>query len=296
LRARYLVVSTSLPFIAAVLLVLATSVAAAAEAGIYTLVDGDTRVLRGTTWFKLAPGARADEGDIVEAGEHGNVQLELSGGRTVNLHGPAAFLATGILAADNKQAAPTEITIQHGWLKCAASGKQTLRLRLPTMGVDLIEAIVVLNVDARDAEMFVESGTAKVTAQLARAKTVSLHEAAAGEYLSRTAAEAPLVAARPTNAFISGMPRAYRDPLPVLAPRVAKAAPELEPLREISLAEAEPWLSGSNRKAFLKRFAPRLSDAAFRAGIIARPAAFPEWDRVLRPERYRPKDQDSANR
>jgi hypothetical protein len=91
------------------------------------------------------------------------------------------------------------------------------------------------------------------------------------------------------------MPREYRDPLPVLAPRVAKAAPELEPLREVTLTEAEPWLAGSNRKAFLRRFAPRLSDTTFRAAVLARPAAFPEWDRMLRPERYRPKDKDSVN-
>ena len=287
--------STSLQLTAAVLLALATSVAGAADAGIYTLVEGDARVLRGTTWFKLVPGARAEEGDIVEAGEHANVQLELSGGAAINLHGPGAFFATGIFVADNKPAAASDITIQRGWLKCAATGKQALRLRAGSMGVDLVQAIVVLNVDARSAEMFVESGTAKVAVQAPRAKTASTREAAAGEYLSRSGADAPLVATRPASAFISDMPREYRDPLPLLAPRFAKAAPELEPLREITLAEAEPWLASSNRKAFLKRFAPRLSDATFRAGIIARPTMFPEWDRIVRPERYRPKEKDSVN-
>ena len=279
---------------AAVLLALASSIAPAAEAAIYTLVEGDVRVLRGTTWFKLAPGARAEDGDIVEAGEHANLQLELSGGRTINAHGPAALLATGNIDADNKPPAPAEITVQHGWLKCSA-GKQMVRLRLPTLSIDLVESIVVLNVDPRSAEMFVEAGTPKVIAQLARAKTAPVQEAATGEYLSRNGAEAPLVATRPTSAFISGMPREYRDPLPILAPRFPKAVTELEALREITLTEAEPWLSGSNRKAFLKRFAPRLSDPAFRAGIIARPAVFPEWDRMLRPERYRPRDKDTVN-
>ena len=46
--------------------------------GIYTVVDGDVRVLRGTLWYRLEPGARAENGDVVDAGEHAQVQLELS--------------------------------------------------------------------------------------------------------------------------------------------------------------------------------------------------------------------------
>ncbi|HSC98210.1 MAG TPA: hypothetical protein VLI21_04865 [Casimicrobiaceae bacterium] len=70
----------------------ATSVACAADAAIYTLVEGDARVLRGTTWLKLVPGGGV-EGDIVEAEEHANVQLELSGGAAIDMHGPAALFA-----------------------------------------------------------------------------------------------------------------------------------------------------------------------------------------------------------
>ena len=48
---------------------------------------------------------------------------------------------------------------------------------------------------------------------------------------------------------------------------------------DVSLAEAEPWLAGANRRIFVRRFTPRLADPAFRAAVAARPAAFPEWDR-----------------
>jgi hypothetical protein len=85
------------------------------------------------------------------------------------------------------------------------------------------------------------------------------------------------------------MPRPYRDALPALADHFPEA-PALTAGREITFAEAEPWLSGPARRAFVKRFTPRLTDAAFRAGVTARPAAFPEWDRILHPEKYRPKE------
>ena len=43
--------------------------ARATDSGIYTIVDGDVRVLRGATWFRLVPGARLLEGDVVEVGD-----------------------------------------------------------------------------------------------------------------------------------------------------------------------------------------------------------------------------------
>ncbi len=63
-------------------------------------------------------------------------------------------------------------------------------------------------------------------------------------------------------------------------------SPPPAPGAEVTLAEAQPWLDGPYRKAFLRRFAPRLRDPAFRAGVEARLAAYPEWDRTLHPERY----------
>jgi hypothetical protein len=90
------------------------------------------------------------------------------------------------------------------------------------------------------------------------------------------------------------MPREFRDRLPTLAAHFPKDV-ALTPVGDVTLPEAEPWLAGANRKLFLKRFGARLADPAFRSAVIARAAAFPEWDRVLRPERYRPRDPDAAN-
>jgi hypothetical protein len=89
------------------------------------------------------------------------------------------------------------------------------------------------------------------------------------------------------------MPRALRDAMPALAGRFETPPPPLAAGREVTFAEAAPWLSGASRRAFARRFAPRLADRAFRAEAAAAPTV-PEWDRTLHPERYRPRDADAA--
>jgi len=273
--------------------VVAMSVASAATAqpAVYTIADGASRVLRGTTWFKAAPGAHARDGDIVEAAEHAQVQLELQGGGIVDIRGPGAFHIVTLAAGDNK-AEFAEILLAGGWMKAAATPTKALRLRAGSSNIDLANAIVVVRADGRTIEAFVETGSAKIGTSTMRGKPSAMRDASAGELMSREG-DAPLAVARPTQAFLAAMPREFRDALPALAARFPTER-TLEPIGEVTLAEAEPWLVGGNRRAFVKRFAPRLSDPAFRAGVVARPAAFPEWDRIVRPERYRPKESDGG--
>ena len=74
------------------------------------------------------------------------------------------------------------------------------------------------------------------------------------------------------------MPRNYIDPLPVLAARL-KSKPALVVDHDITYAEAEPWLAGSDRAVFEKRFASRLRDPAFRKAVEPNVARYPSWDR-----------------
>jgi len=177
--------------------------------------------------------------------------------------------------------------IARGWLKAVGKAARPLRIRMAMMTVTLADTVAVASCDARRAEVFVESGTANVA--LPRGKDAP-RDVAAGEFVSRTEERAALVASRVPAAFLTALPRQFRDPLPALASRFPVAPETLVKVGDVSLAEAEPWLAGANRRAFVRRFTPRLSDPAFRAAVAARPAAFPEWDRVLHPEKYRPKE------
>ena len=263
----------------------------AMDAGVYTIVDGDVRVLRGATWFRLTPGARVLDGDVVDIDEHGQAQLELAEGATLNAQGPALLHAAAIATADGKPIPIAEIVIARGWLKASAAKARPLRMKMAMMTVTIADAVAVASCDARRTELFVESGTASVA--LNRSKDAP-RDATAGEFVSRADERAPIVVNRAPAAFLAAMPRAFRDPLPVLAGHFAVAPEALVKGREISLAEADPWLAGANRKSFVKRFTPRLADPAFRAAVAAHSSAYPEWDRIIHPEKYRPKDATDA--
>jgi hypothetical protein len=287
-RLRLHVVETSRSIVAFLLVLFAVS-AAAAEAGIYTIVDGDVRVLRETAWFRLVPGARARDGDIVDAiNAYSQVQLEWTGGGVMNLQGPALVHTGAVVAADNKSGA-AELLVRRGSIK-AVAGKRAMRLRLPNATLDFVDAIVVARGDAEHSELFVESGSARFVPVAARGKVATALEAKSGEYLERVGDRAAVAQPRPPQAFVAALPRQFRDALPALAANFAEE-PELVRGREITLAEAEPWLApGASRRTFVRRFTPRLSDPAFRAGVNARITAYPEWDLILHPEKYRPKE------
>jgi hypothetical protein len=275
------------------LLALWAAAASAAERGIYTVVDGDSRVLRKTTWYRLEAGARAEAADVVDAGEHGQVQIELPGGSAISIVGPALAYVGETGTADPKAVPMSGLTLLRGWLKAANAAKApALRLDLPGSALRIADGIVVVHCDPVQTEFFVESGRANVMTPAARGKE-QLKEAREGEFWHRSGDRAFENDDRPSQPFVAAMPRALRDPLPHLASRFEAAPPALPAGRDVTFAEAEPWLAGPMRRIFARRFAPRLSDPAFRgAAAAARPV--PEWDRTLHPERYPPRDSADA--
>jgi hypothetical protein len=261
----------------------------AADAGTVTIVEGTARVLRDTTWYKLVPGARIREGDIVEAAGTAQVQAELYAGGTFNLGGPAAVYAAALPFAGDKPSGVLEFALAAGWLKLVANAPAGIRVQSGPAALVVADAIVVLRAQRDAVELFVESGAAKILETGAAAKGAAPVEARAGEYWAQ-AGDRPLRSERRAPpSFVAAMPRHLLDPLPVLAPRFKAAKLQLDAEQPISYAEAEPWLAGPYRKAFLKRFAPRLRDREFRAAVEAHIARYPEWDPILHPEKYQPK-------
>lgn len=277
------------------LLALWATAAGAAERGIYTVVDGDVRVLRKTTWYRLEAGARAESGDVIDAGERAQAQLELAHGATLSIMGPALVSAAELPSDDAKSAAPPELTLLRGWVKASNAPKAApLRLLLPSSALRIANGVAVVHCDAAQSEFFVETGSVTLTTPAARGREVA-REAREGEFWHRTGDRAFESEDHPPPAFIAAMPRALRDRLPSLASRFEAApSPSLPAGREVTYAEAEPWLAGTTRKAFAKRFASRLADPAFRAAAAAARPPVPEWDRALHPERYRPREPGDA--
>lgn len=261
-----------------------------AELGTVTVLEGPARLLRGPTWLKLAEGARIQEGDLLEVGARAQAQVELTDGGTLNLFGPAALYPVSVPLREGKLAGPAEFSMTGGWLKLAARAPRGgLRVRTALDTIATADAIAVVHAETTADEVFVESGTAQLIEMGKGGEKAASHDAKGGEFWSRAAGEPFTPAARPPKTFAATLPRHFIDPLPSRADRFRAAQVELAVDRDVTYAEAKPWLAGPYRKAFLKRLQPRLKNAAFRNAVEVDIHAYPEWDRILHPEKYLPK-------
>jgi hypothetical protein len=275
----------------ALCLALPVSCAYAADVGIFTIVEGTARVLRDTTWYKLVPGARFREGDILVATVSGQIQVELFAGGAFNLGAPGTLFVAAVPMAGDKLTGLVDMSLEGGWLKLAANAAPAgVRMKLDPVSFSATEAVVVMHATRGAMELYVESGAARLTdSETGKSKSPAATDLKAGDFASQSSERPRTLERRAPPAFVAAIPRHLTDALPALAAKYKAVKVQLVPEQEVTYAEAEPWLSGPYRKLFLKRFQSRLKDREFRAGVEARIARYPEWDRILHPEKYLPK-------
>jgi hypothetical protein len=266
----------------------------AADAGVVTIAEGPARVLRGTVWYMLAAGAPFQEGDVIDAGDRTQVQVELLSGGTLNVVGPAALFAASIPIRNDKQDAPMEFALDKGWLKLMSTAGAGMRIRTPSATVTVADATIVTRQDGKLFELFVESGSARIADATRTGRDGAVHDAKSGEYWSREADKPFVTEKRAPAKFVAAMPRHLLDRLASLAARFKGKRTPLAVDREITLAEADPWLTGPYRRAFARRLSGRLADPTFRKAVEANSAAYPEFDRILHPEKYPPPEAGPA--
>lgn len=269
------------------LLVLGVRLAWAADAGLYTIVDGDARVLRGTTWYELVAGTPVQEGDVLDVAAGAVVQAELARGAILNVTGPSGAYASALPASGT-----ADWIFTRGWAKAQAAPSSAVRLRGAILEAELVEGVMVTQLDPAQAGVFVERGRARIGVP-AKGKTTPAGELRDGEFAARNGDRTPTFGDRAPMVFVTAMPRALRDPLPKLATRFQGKPPALSPGRDITATEADAWLASPARPVFVKRLAPRLKDPEFRGAVLAKASAYPEWHRALNPE---PPPSDDNNR
>jgi hypothetical protein len=256
-------------------LALVSALCYGADAGIVTVLDGGARVLRGATWYKLAEGARVQNGDVVEGSDRAQVQIEFASGNSVNLVGPASLYLISAAAREGKQ--PADIYMPQGWVKLAATPPAPpVKLRTPLGNVDATAAVAVVRASANAFEVFVESGTARVS-EGGRGAEGAPREVRGGDFVGRSADRPLAVGGGAPQSFVGAMPRHFMDTLPSRVDKYRTLRVELTVDRPITFAEAEPWLNGPYRPVFVKRLQPRLADPAFKAAATANAQAYPEW-------------------
>jgi hypothetical protein len=184
-----------------------------------------------------------------------------------------------------------------GWVKFnqKRSGKgapASYRYVTPVALLTADEGSAVLHVSSGSAEIFVEIGAPKFSETGKKDAAGSSRAIKAGEFVVRKGGQPAAIASRPSVEFVKSMPRHYRDNLPVLAAKLKNKAVEPRREHDVTYSEVEAWLKASAplKKNFVRRFQSRARDGEFRGKLIENLKAHPEWDPVLFPEKYEPKE------
>lgn len=252
-------------------------IGAAQEIGTFTLVEGSPRVIRGATVLRASEGVRFQNGDILEISAPGFAQAEFTGGSIVAI-GPSTRVL--IHSAAGKGA---DLVLMNGWLKGENPGNAGgYHFASALLSATAKAGTVILHAAPANVELYVESGAATVSE--AGGHPIA---AKAGQFFTRRGPKLA-VAFRPDDPFLEAMPKPFRDTLPSRESHFAGKKP-IEPKHDhdVTYAEVEPWLKmGAWRRSFEERFQPRLKDAEFRRAVESHIAEYPEWDRILHPEKY----------
>lgn len=286
-----------LSLLAAILVL--TLPAGAQEIGTVTMVEGSLRLIRGSTVLHGAEGVRLHTGDILESSEKGFVQLEFTGGAITALGGSTRVLlfshAMDRNAGNTGKAA--ELVLLSGWLKGQrGSNGGTYRYDCPLLAATTQDGTLVLHCTANDAEIFVESGAARVGEVSADGYWRDPRVAKAGQFFVRVAGKNVTVSPRPSSTFVESMPHPFRDTFTSLLSRFPGKPPQPKRDHEVTYPEIQPWLNIGRawRRGFVERFQARLNDPAFRKALEAHLKDHPEWGPVVHPELYQPKTSPAA--
>lgn len=272
---------------------------AADPLAVFTIVEGETVLTRGSERMLVAAGVRLQPDDIVESSAAALLaRLEFNDGSSIDL-GPSTRLWFSPRGATERGRVLTTYLLE-GWVKLSpARGKTAAApaprsLASPLIDLTGMTGVVVAHIappaSAGSAEVFVESGEARLVERRdGRAQAPLAMKA--GEFYARKGADKGNVAPRPTAAMLEAMPRPFRDTLPDLAARFKDREVAAKALPGLRYGDVESWLKGEPvlRRASLQRWRGMINDADFRAGLVANVRSHMEWDRLLFPEKYQPK-------
>jgi hypothetical protein len=251
--------------------------------GVLTMLEGDALLIRDNLKLAAAEGLAMFSGDILETGGNGrHVRIEFSDGSMVSM-GPDSRMQLAPGLTGNRAAAAQKVYLLNGWLKLTAS-KTTMGVATANFDLTGITRSVVVQLLPRSAAFFVEAGETTLRTLQGAGTTTRLK---GGDFVSPARPGAgggkTEITARPSPAFLQGLPRAFLDERP---PRAAGfAGKEVRPVKigEPSYADLRYWINGEGalRRANLERLRPLAQDPAFRQALQGDMRAHPEWEAVL---------------
>jgi hypothetical protein len=290
--------------VALMLCLVAAAPCQAAAAALITILEGPAQVIRGSAWASAALGLALEEGDIVQTGPGASLlRIEFADQVMLDL-GPATRVLLRPPPAARGGARQAQAYVLTGFAKLSAPASGAAQQAMPggvlmspqlEVLTDKVCVLDIASATAGAAEkrsvVFAESGDSRV-----RARGGVMLALKAGQLALAGEGQTARLRDRPTPDWLQGVPAALRDSLPARAALVATAKSSFKAQSEVSYDDVHPWLHAEPalRNALLPRWKLRAHDPAFRAALLKQMRLHPEWDRVLFPEKYRPKRAASA--
>ena len=260
---------------------------------IATIREGSVTMLRGASRLQVEEGVRLQADDVVETSPKAFLQMEFPDGAVIDLGGATRVLVN--LPVEQKGVRPS-LYVLTGWVKliAPASGNAILAVSSPRFDLVGVRGTVVAKVGSAESSIFAEAGEAAVIDR--RRGVAAPARLKSGEFVWMKGDSDLVRMVRLPDSFISSTPAPFRDTLPRrwsafadrnLAPRSAGT---------FSYNEVEPWLTTDRAvgRRFSRLWAAKVSDPAFREGLVANLEKHPEWFFVLYPDCCDASKQDAA--
>jgi hypothetical protein len=258
-------------------------------------LEGDALIVRGAARLRAAEGMRLALGDIVETANGTFAQIELNDQTVLGLGGATRVMIGG----PAKLKAERQLYALTGWFKITNARKDPnargFEMRSPLLEIGVMPAVVTLQLKPGEVALFAERGELKLNERQAGAAAGPV-AVRPGQYYRRAAAARGTAGPAAPPGFVNDMPRAFRDSLPLRAEKFKDRDVSPKPAPDFVYADVEAWLKAESpfRRQFIERWRVKARDSAFRAALIANLSSHPEWDPILFPEKYLPKDPASA--
>ena len=263
--------------------------AASAQARL-TILDSGASVIRGTSRSAAVIGMVVKDGDIVESAETATlVRVEFADKSVVDL-GPATRVWVRPSLKPASGFAASNVYVLEGWVKLVAAPGQGAGAAFESPAAKLLtRGTCVLESHGTTASVFAEAGDTRAASKSSAQDTAT--SLASGQFLALAAGKGAQTSARPPPDWLKRVPRAFKDSLAPRTERFGTREPTPAPPRPLDYAAIEPWLKAEPavRMALLPRWKPMAREPAFKKMLIDNMRQHPEWDRIVFPEKYKPK-------
>ena len=258
-----------------------------AAVGVVTDVEGESSLVRDTGVFALEPGVDVDEGDLVQTGAHGRVQIEMDDSSLLEVGNASDLYLTDYALREDSSVDNAAVSLVKGWLrfvaaKVSTSGRYEFNTPVASIGIRGTEGII--EADEETSSVLLEEGQIEVFELYETGETGASEVVEAGQFVRRQKAKR-IIRENP-DVFRALLPRYFKKRPQALKKLLKRRGVTPRKLREVGYDDIRGLLKSNPRikKRLKKRFERKLHDPEFRRRLKQHIKEHPEWERELKRE------------